>query len=364
MSHKLNISAAFNSLSFGNVSFGVTRELFRRGVECSIFPIGQQVDLSSFDQASAEYKLWLQNGINTALNTYSRKNPTLKIWHISGSHERISDKQFLFTFHELDQLTNVEQNILNNQDGVFVASDFNKLVFEKSGVNNVSTVGLGFDSLHFKVLPKRLIPNDVIGFTLLGKAELRKQSFEVLKIWAEKYGNNSRYFLNVQIYNPFLSPEVNQQLITQALNGKRYHNINILPFVKTSSEFNQILNASDIVLGMSRSESWGLPEFTSVALGKFSVIHNAAGYQTWSNEGNSVLVDPSGMDFPWDNTFFHIGQPFNQGKYFTWSQEDFIAALDKAVEKVTKEKVNTEGLKLQEQFTWSKTVDKILEKVF
>ena len=36
-----------NSLSFGNVSIAITRELFKRGELPAIFPIGGQVDVSS-----------------------------------------------------------------------------------------------------------------------------------------------------------------------------------------------------------------------------------------------------------------------------------------------------------------------------
>ena len=63
---------------------------------------------------------------------------------------------------------------------------------------------------------------------------------------------------------------------------------------------------------MSGAEGWGLPEFQSTAIGKHSVILNATGYKQWANEENSTLVEPSGKQPIYDNTFFKEGSQFNR----------------------------------------------------
>ena len=59
--------------------------------------------------------------------------------------------------------------------------------------------------------------------------------------------------------------------------------------------------------------------------------------------------------------FFKKGGPFNQGNIYTFDEEAFIEGCEKAIERYRQNSVNTEGLKLQEDFTYSKTVDAITE---
>ena len=57
--------------------------------------------------------------------------------------------------------------------------------------------------------------------------------------------------------------------------------------------------------------------------------------------------------------FFKKGNPFNQGQIYDFNEDDFIEGCEKAVKRYQESPVNTEGLKLQDQFTYSNTVDKI-----
>ena len=47
----------------------------------------------------------------------------------------------------------------------------------------------------------------------------------------------------------------------------------------TNTAYNDYLNSGDIIIGMSGGEGWGLPEFHSVALGKYGIILNAHAYK-------------------------------------------------------------------------------------
>ena len=51
----------------------------------------------------------------------------------------------------------------------------------------------------------------------------------------------------------------------------------------------------------------------------------------------------------------------NQGNIFDFEAKDFISGCHKAIEKVNSNRVNESGLELQEKFTYSKTVDQLLE---
>ena len=205
--------------------------------------------------------------------------------------------------------------------------------------------------------------DDRICFLLVGKYEKRKGHTKALQAWAKKYGNNKKYHLQCAVYNGFINGDLNNQLVSTALDGEKYYNISFLPPQETNAAYNDFLNSSNIIIGMSGGEGWGLPEFQSVALGKHGVILNAHGYKGWATAENSTLVEPSGKVDCVDNLFFKKGDDYNQGKIFTWEEDDFIEACEQAISKYESSQVNEEGLKLQEEFTYSRTLDEIL-KVF
>jgi hypothetical protein len=131
--------------------------------------------------------------------------------------------------------------------------------------------------------------------------------------------------------------------------------------MQKNSLYNDFLNSGNIIIGMSGAEGWGLPEFQSVALGKHGVILNETAYKEWANEKNCILVESSGKEEAADGMFFKKGGTFNQGNIYTFEEEAFIEGCEKAIERYKSCPINSEGLKLQEQFPYSRTVDKIIE---
>ena len=131
--------------------------------------------------------------------------------------------------------------------------------------------------------------------------------------------------------------------------------------MQKNSLYNDFLNSGDIIIGMSGGEGWGLPEFQSVALGKHGVILNATAYKEWATEANTTLIEPCGKIEAADGVFFKKGGAFNQGNIFAFDEDEFIEGCEKAVQRHKNTPINLEGLKLQKDFTYSKTVDAIME---
>jgi len=127
--------------------------------------------------------------------------------------------------------------------------------------------------------------------------------------------------------------------------------------------YNDYLNSNKIILALSGAEGFGLPEFQSVALGKHAVVLNATGYKQWANDSNSILVEPSSKIDVYDNRFFRSGDDFNQGQIFDWDEQSVLEAIHNCISRVKINPVNRNGLSLQDTFTWSKTVDGIIEKI-
>ena len=358
---KLAFNLPLNSTSLGQVSFSILRELFLRKESIHLFPIGG-VDISS-QESNQDFFAWIQESIISANKEHKKSNPIFKLWHINGSLESFSNDQILLSFYEVDTPTATELNIIKNNKKLLLSSNYAVSIFKNYGITNVDFIPLAFDSLHFKKKSFAL-KKDGIQFGLFGKLEpQRKRHLKILQTWAKKYGNKQGYFLNCAIYNNFLDPNLQTQIIQQALGGQKYWNINFLGYMPSNETYNDLLNNTDIVIAMSGGEGWGLPEFQTVALGKHCIGLNAHAYKDWMTSENSVLIDPNSKIPCYDNIFFKQGTEFNQGNIFDWNEEDFINGLDLVENRYKQNPINSEGLKLQDKFTYTKMVDTILDNI-
>jgi hypothetical protein len=354
---KLLVNAPINALSFGNVSVNILRDLYKKNFELSLFPVGDSAAMETYDKADPNFLQYLQYSANTRYEKLDKNMPSLKIWHIHGSEIRYTKNQSLLTFHEVSEVTPFEKSLLKAQDNIFVTSTYTKKVFEDNGIENVHFVPLGFDK-DFCETNKTYLPNK-IHFGLMGKFEKRKNTARIIKTWLKLFGNNTNFQLSCAITNPFLDKGLFQSELFKVLEGKQYNNLNLLPYMQTNSEVNDYLNSIDIDLGgLSGAEGWNLPSFNATALGKWSVVINATAHKDWATEQNSILIQPSRLKECYDDIFFKKGNAFNQGNFFDISDEEMEAAMLKAV--LYAKKPNTEGLKLQTNFTYQKTTETIL----
>lgn len=363
MSQKLILSAPFNSLSLGNFSYNITKELFNRKIQCIIFPV--QVDLSSYN-VNPEFKVWLESSINNRYTKFAKDIPSLRIWHLNQSEQKFSDKQYLFSFHETDSPTPAEINIVNQQEHTFFSSNWTVDKFQSFGGENVSFCPLGFDT-EYKVLEKKFTPDNVLHWVLgPNKFEKRKLTQKIIELWIKKYGGNKNHKLTICVTNPFIRKESHgvdtNDILRGIFKGNAPFNVNVIQYLKSNAEVNQLMNSADINLsGISASEAWNFPAANSAALGKTVIVTNVGGHKDWANEENSILIEPDGMEPVYDGVHFFQNQPFNQGNYFKFSDESIIVAFEKA-EKIGKT-INIKGLELQQKFSYKNTVDKILEVI-
>ena len=356
----LIVDAPINSLSFGNVSYNILRQLWRKGVNVSLFPVSNKTEFNSFDKLDKEFFEWIKESYLTANLKVKKDLPSFKLWHLNGSHQRIGSKQALYTFYELDQPTESEINLAKLQDKVYFSSEHSANLFREKGVD-ASVIPVGFDE-DFQKTNKGHLNSEVVHFGLMGKFEKRKHTEKIIKLWLSKFGNNSKFQLTVCVTNPFIEAKEMNKILSDCLSGKRYSNINFLPFLKSNTEVNQLLNSIDIDLtGLSGAEGWNLPAFNASCLGKWSIVLNATAHKDWANSTNSILVEPSGKEPAYDDKFFKEGVPFNQGNIHTWDSDIVSQAMDTAVSK--KGQINAEGEKLKEQFSYSRSVDRLLKGV-
>jgi len=357
---QLIVEAPINQLSFGNVTYNLLRQLWRKGVDVMWFPLGENANFESFDKIDKNFGSWLQDSAKNAINKIEPNTPSLKLWHLNGSQSRIGSKQFLYTFYELDQPTPEEINLAKFQTKTFFSSNYAAESFKKYGVD-AGVVPVGFDE-DFHKTGKQYLDPDIVHFGLMGKFEKRKHTEKIIKLWLAKYGNDNKYQLSVCVTNPFFKEDEMKSILANCLDGKRYTNINFLPYLKTNSEVNDFLNAIDIDLtGLSGAEGWNIPSFNASCLGKWSIVLNVTSHKDWANESNCILVEPNGLEECYDGKFFQKGSAFNQGNIFTWDSDTVAQAMDLAVSK--RGQNNTNGELLKEEFSYSRSVDRLLKGI-
>ena len=184
----LLLEVPINRVSFGNVSFNIIRELYKREYPIGIFPIGEP-DFSAFD-INDGLKKYIEDAVNNRFDFLKKDIPSFKLWHLNGSENRKTRSQYLFTFYECSQPTTFESAIAAAQDHVFFSSNDAKDHFTRVGVKNTSFVPLGLDE-DFKQTGKDYL-SDTIHFGLMGKFENRKHTQKIIRAWLKKYGNNNK----------------------------------------------------------------------------------------------------------------------------------------------------------------------------
>jgi len=356
---KLILEAPLNGLSFGNVSFNIVRELQRLNVDLGIFPTGDP-DLSAFDLTD-DLKKYIEDSVNNRWKLLSKHIPTLKLWHLNGSENRKTKDQHLLSFYECSEPTELELKIASLQDNVIFSSKYAQKLFKDKGLANTEFVPLGFDE-DFKRTEKKYL-KDVVHFGLMGKYENRKHTKKIIQTWLKKYGNNPKYQLSCCVSNPFFNPQQMQGVWNEVTKGENYNNLNIIPRLAKNSEVNEFLNAIDIDLtGLSGGEGWNLPAFNSTCLGKWSVVLNETSHRDWATKDNSIMIESSGNMPCEDGIFFTNQKDFNNGVFYTWTEDQAIAAMEKAESKAGQ--INTEGVKMGDTMTYKKTTEAILSLVF
>jgi len=353
----INFIGPVNSLSFGNVSVNMLRALYKLDQKICFFPVGNKIELKAFDNIEQDFADWLSDSYNNRFSNLSKNNPTLKMWHFNGAESNIGSNSFLYTFYETDEPTHAEKTICQIQSKTIFSSSHAQKCFSSSGCDNTEYVPIGFDEDFFETGKTYL--TDRVLFGLIGKFEKRKHTERIIKLWAKKYGDMPGYQLTCCITNPFFDKDQMSALITKALDGRRYKNINFLPYLETNSEMNELYNAVDINLsGLSGAEGWNLPAFNSTCLGKWSIVLNATSHKDWANAENSILVEPNGKTEIYDDVFFSKGSDFNQGNINTFSDKDFFTAAEEAVSKCKNK--NKKGIELKNTFNYNNTIKQIL----
>jgi glycosyltransferase involved in cell wall biosynthesis len=353
----INLLAPINSLGYGVTGFNVLKALSKAGHRTSLFPISplRDEDVKPFIKDIDMIKAGLKNA-----RTYDPDAPSVRIWHQNeldkfvGRGERIG-----WPIFELDKFTEEELHHLQNVDRLFVCSKWAKEVLRSNGITiPIDVIPLGVDTEVFysdsearKSRP--YYTRDTTVFINIGKWEKRKGHEELVEAFSKAFTPEDNVQLWMMNDNPFIGAQGNEVWKRKYISSPMGAKIKILRRLPTQDDMRVLFNHVDFGVFPSHAEGWNLEILELMACGVKSIVTNYSGHTEFCTGANSFLVEPTGMESAEDGVWFH-----GQGNWCSFSVDDLVEKMRVA------HKVKQEGLYLREtveQFTWDKTVEKMME---
>lgn len=346
----LNLHCPINTTSYGYVSSYFLKGLSENGYDVRHVPISQ----NSPDPE-------LRSKINDLLNRPFDKNaPSLKIWHQHDLHTVCGRSTSVgFPIFELENFSSPEALSMSYPDFLFVCSDWAKGVASQvRDVDSIFVVPLGYDEEIFK--PIRLPETKTTIFANFGKFEKRKGHDILSYAFSKAFSTDDNVALIMMPSNPFL----NQDELNSWVNLYRSCPMaNRIQFIGRQESQRMVYNImTQVHCGVfpARAEGWNLEALELLACGRHLIITNCTGHTQFCNEHNSNLINvDDNFEDAHDNKFF-----FGQGKWRTFGN-DQIDQLVEHMRNVHKKHqngellLNTAGVLSAEQFTWSKSSQKL-----
>lgn len=347
-----------NSTSLGASAWKILENVKE---EFALVPIGGGIDATSFEPVSNELKEKINRALDLGAKKIDTKGKSIKLWHAFAGLEKVTAKQDLYTFHELDSLTEVELHSLNQQERVMVPCNYNKSVFEKCGVTcPVDVIPLGVDREIFKPHEKYANKTGPFVFTMAGKFEARKLHMETLQAFNNLFANNPNIKLRACITNRFVNmDEVFKMINERVFQGRPPNNIEFINWLPTDRHFADFLAHSDCFISPSRGESFNLPLIQAMSCGVPVITNAEHAHADYITPENATIIKSHRMVPAFDNMFFRNDGRTNTGQWFDFQVNDLAQAMISVFQKGRK--VNEAGIETAKRFTWQTTADKIVE---
>jgi len=355
---KLNLQAPINQLGYGVAGLNILKALYEEEVEVSFFPIGQP-QVTNEEDAYA-----VRRGMRLA-QTFDPQAPCVKIWHQNQMAERIGSGKFIgFPIFELDTFNELEKHHLNSCDELMVCSQWAKqvcldqLYMSPNGHTyldadaKVHVVPLGVDAELFPPAPARQ-DNKTIFFNC-GKWEIRKGHDILINAFKKVAEEDENVELWMMCTNPFNSPEEDAKW-HQLYNHPK---VKLIPRAETQTEVYNVMSHVDCGVFPSRGEGWNLELLEMMAAGKHVLATEYSAHTEFCNEENSYLLPISDVEPAFDNKWF-----FGQGNWakIDDAEVDMLAKLMQRFIKLSKGKVNLEGIETAKRFSWQNTAKEIVK---
>jgi len=346
MTKDLNVCCPINSTGYGITSTNIVKALTALNYNISLFPIGNNVEVNSDNDANF-IKLLLSN------IKFNYDAPCLKIWHQHDLALKVGNSHYYtFPFFEIDTLTDREKHHLNYSDYIFVASEWAKNILIKNNITRpIYVAPLGVDLSIFQPKNKIRFEKENFIFFHIGKWEHRKSHDFLLKAFENAFSPQDKVELWLLPHNPFLNEQETQFWLSLVNQCNLKDKIKIYQKLPTQYHVAEFIDACDCGVFLSRAEGWNNEIIESMALNKPIIATNYSAHTEYCNSKNSFLVNITDTE------------PANDGKWFhgqgNWAKLD-NNTMDQTVEYLryvysNHIDSNPEGLLTAKKYSWTNT---------
>ena len=347
----LNLQCPINSLGYGVAGYNILKELYNRDSSVSLYPIGAPETQDNVV-------------ISAAANVSSLKlhRPHVKIWHQHDLFQRIgSGRHFGFPIFELTEFDEKEKLSLHHCDEIMVCSKWAAQIVENQTGIKSSVVPLGVDTETFSA--SKINNSDKTIFFNCGKWEKRKGHDILVECFNKAFSKDDNVELWMMCSNPFIGDNNKtwQKFYKESGLGEK---IRLIPRQQNHSDVARLMNMADCGVFPARAEGWNLELLEMMACGKRVIATNYSAHTEFCTPLNSFLVNTPRLETAFDGVFF-------DGKKGLWAelgqdQKDAIIEYMREIHSLKQSGqlgVNTHGIDTANRFSWSNTVDKLLEAV-
>lgn len=292
----------------------------------NMFPIVSGDSIDPFTRRAQRSGANLSNGL-----------APVSIGLVSAAHAQLfsGKTRVLYPMHECTKLTKGEVNNLNSMDEIWVSSLFNKLIFEKNGVNkdNIKLLHAGVNTNQFRPLyntDKHLLSYRVkrggelsgdkpFTFLQVGKYENRKGSKETVEAFLKAF-NNHPLVDKVQLLVKWSTTVRVRplQTIKQELQPlfKKYPRaatrVHLLD--EKGLSMTEVYNNADCFVFPSRSEGIGLPLLEAMGCGLPCITTNSGSLADYNNPEGSIILKTQDLE-PVNDYYYGL----NEKDHGVWS---------------------------------------------
>lgn len=353
MNYKININSPVGKTGYGITSWNIAKQLHLLGIDVSLFPIGNSVELNGRDdQVIAEKML-------DRINDFEIKSPFLKIWHQNDLAFRIGvGDYYSFPFFELDTFNKREIHHMNSCDYMFATCKWAKSILRNNDIDiPIAIAPLGVDASIFHVPNKIRVDSGKYIFGHIGKWEKRKSQDFLLKAFELAFDINDNVELWLVPHNPFLNEQETNYWLQLASENKLRDKIKIYGRLPTQYHLADLIFNMDCGVFLSRAEGWNNEILEFMAMNKPIIATNYSAHTEYCSENNSYLVHVDDTEIANDGKWF-----FGNGKWAKLAENE----LDQTVNYMkyvyhNNITTNPNGVTTSNRYSWKNTATIIHE---
>jgi glycosyltransferase involved in cell wall biosynthesis len=355
----ISLTTPINSLGYGNTGTNILHELTKVGHNVSLFLLGNKENIDVHESFHIDITRGFQNAAK-----YDENAPSIRIWHQYDLSQHVGKGMRVgFPIFELDTFTDQEKHQLQNQDRLFVCSKWAKTIIEKNEITtDTRVVPLGVDRGVFNEDKNVIVPNKTI-FMNVGKWEVRKGHDVLIECFNKAFEPSDNVELWLCCDNPFLKSEETKKWHNMCNEGHMRNNIRIIPRQQDQHCLSKIMNKVDCGVFPSRAEGWNLELLEFMSMGKRVIATSYSAHTEFTNGHNTDLIYNVDLEPAYDGIWFN-----GQGN---WAKLDevylnHLIGNMQAVHSLKQNKqlkINEDGIKTANEFTWKNTAEKIIENL-